>query len=144
MKPLPESKGEIELYGATLTPGTGGGGTGSFAEFLQWAGRFVEPNRRIIDEVEKRPDGQISWHQNYRSPFDEQTTREDRGDEAVLKHLREAMAVLRSKAQPQEVDDYRSFVVTLAQHVAGAHSEHGQAVDQPEQNAIESVEAALA
>jgi hypothetical protein len=64
--------------------------------------------------------------------------------DAVLTHLREAMTLLRAKAQPQEVDDYRSFVVTLSQHVAGAHSEHGQAVDQPEQSAIESIESALA
>jgi hypothetical protein len=64
--------------------------------------------------------------------------------DAVLGHLREAMALLRAKAQPQEVDDYKSFVVTLSQHVAGAHSEHGATVSDAEQGAIDAIESALA
>jgi hypothetical protein len=64
--------------------------------------------------------------------------------EAVLGHLREAMTLVRAKAQPQEVEDYRSFVVTLSQHVAGAHSEHGAEVSEAEKDAIGAIEAALA
>ena len=45
-----------------------------------------------------------------------------------LQHLRDAVSVLEQKATPQEVDDYRRFVVTLANKVANAHREHGQAV----------------
>jgi hypothetical protein len=45
----------------------------------------------------------------------------------LLEHLRDAIALLERKAQPQEVDDYRRFVVNLAQRVAAAHREHGGA-----------------
>ena len=89
-RPMSPGKDDIELYGATLTPdGGGGGGTGDLGEFLVDLGRFVEPHRRVVDEVEGRPAGAISWHRNYRSPFSEPSTREDRGDEAVLKHVAE-------------------------------------------------------
>jgi hypothetical protein len=43
----------------------------------------------------------------------------------MLEHLREAVALLEGKAQPQELDEYRSFVVNLAQRAAAAHREHG-------------------
>jgi hypothetical protein len=63
--------------------------------------------------------------------------------EAVLAHLREAMAALRAKAQPQEVEDYKSFVVSLSEHVAGAHAEHGTGVSEAERGAIEAIQAAV-
>ena len=88
-RPVVGGRDVLEIYGAALIPNEGGGGTGDLKECFRWVGRFVEPHRHIIDEVEGRPKGQISWHQNYRSPFSDQTTLEDRGDEAVLKHLAE-------------------------------------------------------
>ena len=60
-----------------------------------------------------------------------------------LQHLRDAVAVLERKATPVEVDEYRRFIVTLAQEVAAAHREHGQVVSEPEQKAIDEIQAAL-
>jgi hypothetical protein len=60
-----------------------------------------------------------------------------------LGHLRDAMALLESKATAQERDDYRQFVLSLASKVAAAHREHGQAVSPPEEQAIEQITAAL-
>src|SRR6059058_2004144 len=39
------------------------------------------------------------------------------------RHLREAIRILESKAAPAEVDDYKRFVMTVAQAVAAAHKE---------------------
>src|SRR3954469_6261340 len=43
--------------------------------------------------------------------------------EHTLGQLREAVGVLESKATPQEVDDYRRFVLALVERVAAAHKE---------------------
>jgi hypothetical protein len=63
--------------------------------------------------------------------------------EQSLQRLREAADLLAQKATPPEADDYRSFVVALAQKVADAHREHGQQVSEPEQAAIRDIEASL-
>jgi hypothetical protein len=60
-----------------------------------------------------------------------------------LDRLREAISVLQQKATPQEVDDYRRFVVGLADRVASAHREGGVDVSPAEQAAIDEIEAAL-
>ncbi len=60
-----------------------------------------------------------------------------------LQQLRDSVAVLQRKATPVEVDEYRRFIVTLAQKVAAAHREHGQAVSDPEQAAIDDITTAL-
>jgi hypothetical protein len=60
-----------------------------------------------------------------------------------LEHLRNAAALLGSKATPEERDDYQRFVLTLAGRVAAAHSEHGQAVSPAEAAAIAEITAAL-
>lgn len=60
-----------------------------------------------------------------------------------LGRLREAVAVLKSKATTGELDDYRRFVLTLAGKVAAAHREHGQAVSPAEAEAIQQVTEAL-
>ena len=60
-----------------------------------------------------------------------------------LGRLREAMALLESKATAEERDDYRSFVLTLASKVAAAHREHGQSVSPAEEQAIGQITAAL-
>src|SRR6478736_10287426 len=46
--------------------------------------------------------------------------------EHALQHLRDAVALLQAKATEQERSDYRSFVVNLAERVAGAHREGGK------------------
>jgi head-tail adaptor len=60
-----------------------------------------------------------------------------------LGHLRNAVAVLKSKATTEELDDYRRFVLTLAGKVAAAHREHGQAVSPAEAESVQQVTEAL-
>jgi hypothetical protein len=60
-----------------------------------------------------------------------------------LGHLRNAVAVLKSKATTEELDDYRRFVITLAGKVAAAHREHGQAVSPAEAEVVQQVTEAL-
>ena len=60
-----------------------------------------------------------------------------------LGHLRNAVAVLNSKATTEELDDYRSFVLTLAGKVAAAHREPGQAVSPAEAEVIQQLTEAL-
>jgi hypothetical protein len=60
-----------------------------------------------------------------------------------LAHLRDAVAVLESKATPQELDDYRRFVLTLASKVAAAHREDGQDVSPAEAQAIAEITTAI-
>jgi hypothetical protein len=58
--------------------------------------------------------------------------------------LRQAMTVLSAKATPQEIDDYRAFVLALAQRVAEAHREHGETVSPEETVALQDIQGALA
>jgi hypothetical protein len=60
-----------------------------------------------------------------------------------LRHLRDAAALVDSKATTQERDDYRRFVLTLASKVAAAHKEAGQSVSPAEAEAIQQITAAL-
>jgi hypothetical protein len=60
-----------------------------------------------------------------------------------LARLREVMALLESKATPEEAEDYRRFVLSVAQKVAEAHREDDVAVSDPERAAIGEIEAAL-
>jgi hypothetical protein len=60
-----------------------------------------------------------------------------------LKHLSDAVALVDSKATTQERDDYRRFVLTLANKVAAAHKEGGQSVSPAEAEAIKQITAAL-
>jgi hypothetical protein len=65
-----------------------------------------------------------------------------------LQHLREAVELLEGKATPEEVDQYKRFVVTLAQHVAEAHKEgflglSGERVSDAEREALDEVAQAL-
>jgi hypothetical protein len=60
-----------------------------------------------------------------------------------LGHIRDAMALLESKATAEERDEYRHFVLTLANKVASAHREHGQDVSPAEVEAIQQITAAL-
>ncbi len=60
-----------------------------------------------------------------------------------LQHLSDSIGVLERKATPAEVDEYRQFIVNLAQKVAAAHREHGQAVSESEEAAIDEIAEAL-
>jgi hypothetical protein len=62
---------------------------------------------------------------------------------AGLAHVRDAVSVLEEKATPEEVEDYKHFVVNLAHRVASAHREEGQVESPAELSAIEEIESAL-
>jgi hypothetical protein len=74
-------------------------------------------------------------HTRYHSP--EELTK------ACLDHLTEAVRVLEAKATPAEVGEYRQFVIAVAEKVAAAHREDGQAVSPAEHAAIDQVSQAL-
>jgi hypothetical protein len=61
-----------------------------------------------------------------------------------LQQLRDVIALLSQKATAAEVDDYRQFVITLANKVAHAHREGGQEVSDTEQAALDEISASLA
>ena len=60
-----------------------------------------------------------------------------------LSHLRGAVALVEAKATAGELDDYRRFVLTLANKVAAAHREAGQSVSPAETEAIQQITTAL-
>ena len=63
--------------------------------------------------------------------------------ENSLRRLQEAVELLTAKATPEEVEDYRRFVLTLTERVAKRHREDGADVSPAEQQTIEDVRAAL-
>jgi 2-succinyl-5-enolpyruvyl-6-hydroxy-3-cyclohexene-1-carboxylate synthase len=60
-----------------------------------------------------------------------------------LQHVRDAVDLLERKATAAEVDDYRRFVLAVADKVANAHREGGASVSDAERAAIEEISAAL-
>jgi hypothetical protein len=60
-----------------------------------------------------------------------------------LAQLRAAVSRLEGKATAAELEDYRRFVVSLANQVAAAHREGGQSVSPGEAAAIQDITAAL-
>jgi hypothetical protein len=60
-----------------------------------------------------------------------------------LGHLRDAVALVETKAAAGELDGYRRFVLALAGKVAAAHREKGQSVSPAEATAIQQIAAAL-
>jgi hypothetical protein len=60
-----------------------------------------------------------------------------------LQQARDAVDLLKQKASPDEVEDYRRFVLTLTDKVANAHREGGAAVSDEERGAIDEISRAL-
>jgi hypothetical protein len=60
-----------------------------------------------------------------------------------LERIREATALLEQKATVEEVGDYRLFVISLANRVAGAKKEGDEAIGEAESAAIAEIEQAL-
>ena len=83
--------------------------------------------------------------------IDPQQLRAAGGDLAAVttQQLRDAMAILEAKANPAEIDDYKRFVMTLAQEVASAHKEGGflgiggKPVSDAENQALDEISRAL-
>jgi hypothetical protein len=66
--------------------------------------------------------------------------------EHCLAHLRDAVALLEGKATPQELDEYKRFIVNLADRVARSHRESGRGeepVSDTERAATAAIEEAL-
>jgi hypothetical protein len=111
---------------------------GSFRETIAMAKAYAEARKQhgkselLDDIVAAKPERD---HTHYHS-FEELK-------QHGLQYLRDSVALLGSKATPEEVDEYRRFIVTLAQEVAAAHREHGQQVSDAEQTAIDDITKAL-
>jgi hypothetical protein len=69
--------------------------------------------------------------------------------EKGLQRLRDAVALVESKATPEEAEGYKAFVVSLAQRVAEAHKEGGflgvggKEVGEAEQAALDEIKEAV-
>jgi hypothetical protein len=63
---------------------------------------------------------------------------------ACMGHVTAAVDLLESKAGPEELDEYKKFILGRAQRVAAAHKEHGEQVSDAEREAIGEIGAALA
>ena len=63
--------------------------------------------------------------------------------DGALRHLRDAVALLERKATPEELEDYRRFVLTVAERVATAHREDGVSISPAEQAAIQEIAACV-
>ena len=111
---------------------------GTFRETMAMGKEYAEARQQhgqseLLDElIAARP--QVD-HTRYHSPEELR--------EHVLDHLRQAVAVLKAKAQASEVEDYRNFIAHLVERVAGAHTEGGHAISEAEQAAIESIKGAM-
>jgi hypothetical protein len=111
---------------------------GTFRETIAMSKAYAEARSQhgeseLLDEIATaKPEVD---HTRYHSPEELR--------EQGLGHLRDAVALLESKAAPAELDDYRRFVITLAGKVAAAHKEGGQEVSPAESAAIQEITAAL-
>jgi hypothetical protein len=121
--------------GMTVLTAEGGG---TFRETFALARSYTDARKQhgeseLLDEiVSAKPE--FDRHR-YGSPDQLRTTGMQRLDEAV--------ALLQAKATPEELADYREFVVGLAQHVAEAHKEHGQQISPAEQTALDEIRSHL-
>jgi hypothetical protein len=111
---------------------------GTFRESFSMAKAYAEARQehgasQLLDEiVSAKPEVDRSE----RGSMEERRTH-------FLQNIREAVGLLEQKANPEEVEDYRRFVVTLANRVSEAHKEHGERVSDAEEQAIDEIKAAL-
>jgi hypothetical protein len=111
---------------------------GSFRETVAVSKAYVEARKQpgeteLVDEIiSAKP---AMDHTRYHSPEELR--------EKGLGHLRDAVALLESKATPPELEGYRQFILMLARKVAAAHREGGQAESPAETDAIGEIAAAL-
>ncbi len=111
---------------------------GMFRETIAMSKAYVEARGQhgeseLLDEVvAAKPKVE---HGRYASP--------EEFREHGLEQLRDAVALVDEKATPEERDDYRHFVLTLADKVAAAHREGGQGVSPAETEAIKDISTAL-
>ena len=111
---------------------------GTFRETFAMSKAYVEArsahgNSELLDEI-------VSTRPKTEHPH-AHSQEELKAD--ALQHVTAAVTVLQSKATAGELEDYRQFVLTLAQKVAAAHREDGQDVSPDEAKAIEEIKTAL-
>ena len=83
--------------------------------------------------------------------IDRAKAQQEGGDVAALttERLKEAMRILEEKATPDEIDAYKTFVMTVAQAAAAAHKEGGflgiggTPVSEAEEKALDEISIAL-
>jgi hypothetical protein len=111
---------------------------GSFRETIAMAKAYAEARQQhgkseLLDEiVAAKPERD---HTHYHSM--------EELKQHGLQHLRDSVALLEKKVTPEEVEEYRRFIVTLSHRVAAAHREHGVDVTESEQKAIDEITEAL-
>lgn len=111
---------------------------GSFRETIAMAKTYAEARKehgksQLLDEiVAAKPERDHTHFQSY-----------EELKQQGLQHLRDSVALLEKKAESEEVEEYRRFIVTLSHKVAAAHREHGQDVSESEQKAIQDITDAL-
>jgi hypothetical protein len=111
---------------------------GMFRETVSMAKAYAEARQshghsELLDEiVAAKPEVD---HTRFHSP--------EEFKEHALQHIRDAIALLQTKADQQELEDYRGFVMNLAERVARSHTEGGEQVSEPERVAMEAIEGAL-
>ncbi|HKO39386.1 MAG TPA: hypothetical protein VJU14_13560 [Solirubrobacterales bacterium] len=107
---------------------------GTFREAFAMAKSYAEARQEhgeseLLDElVSERPDVDKT-----------RTGSPEELRERALEKIREAVGLLEAKATPDELGDFRGFVVSLAERVAGAKGE----VSEPETAAIAEIRQAL-
>ena len=111
---------------------------GTFRETIAMAKAYTEARKQhgasqLLDEiVAAKPEVD---HTRYHSPEELR--------QHGLQHLQDAVDLVSRKATPDEVDDYKRFVLTLADRVANAHREGGTSVSDAEQAAIDEISTAV-
>ncbi len=116
---------------------------GTVRESVSMGKAYVEAKQQggtelVTEIVAARPEIDQT---RFRSPEDLRT----QGTQA----LRDAVSLLDQKATPEEVAEYKEFVLSLADNVANAHKEGGflgaggKPVSESEQSALDEIRAAL-
>jgi hypothetical protein len=116
---------------------------GSIRESFSMAKAYTEARKQhgesqLLDEiVTAKPEMD---HTRYKTP--------EELKEASLKHITDAVAVLETKASSEELDEYKKFILGLAQRVAEARKEgfmglSGDRVSDDEKTAIGEISGAL-
>jgi hypothetical protein len=118
----------------TITAAHGGTFSETFATGKAYAeARQHHGESELLDAiVAARPERD---HTHYHSP--------EELKQGGLQHLRDAADLLERKATAEELEDYRRFVLGLAERVAEAHREDGVAVSEPERQVLGEIALSL-
>jgi hypothetical protein len=109
--------------------------------------------RRVYEQARTQSGASELLDELLKSPpsIDPDRLREEGGNLASLasKELTEASRIIEAKGTPQEVEDYKRFIWTVAQSVATAHKEGGflgvggKPISEAEQHALDEISTAL-